>query len=249
MKNRFLLVVVGLLCFLLFTLVKLPASIVYQLAGQDIQGFEMRNIEGSVWSGQAGSLRLLGQEFQQAHWTLNPAALLLGNMSLNIEVKDREYPVKGKVIMGFNGDMEAQDLKGTLPASLLNQIPVLAFIQVSGNMIVDLDSLLYTDKELQDAQGKLMLEQGFLQQPVQTELGNIRMNLETRPEGIKVKIKDQQAPIGIDGDLLLNPGHKFSFKALFKPTVKADNFIISMLKNAGKLHPDGSMTVQYEGAY
>ncbi len=249
MKNRILLLSIGLLCFLLFMMVKLPASIVYQLAGLEKQGVQMRQLSGSAWSGQAGSIKMLGQTFQNVHWTLNPLTLLLGEMALNVDIKDVEYPLKGDINLAFNGDIEAQELTGKLPAALLNQIPMLAFIQLSGNLSIDMKSLSYIDKELQEAQGKILLAQGFLQQPVQTELGNIKMNLDTRPGEITVEIKDQQAPIGIDGLLRLNPGHKFSFKALFSPTVKADNFIISMLKNAGKLHSDGSMTIQYEGVY
>lgn len=249
MKNRLLLISIGLSCFLLFMVVKLPASIAYELAGKRIQGLEMQQLSGTAWSGQAGSIKVLGHSFRSLHWTLNPLALLVGDVALDVDIRDVDYPLKGDINLAYNGDFQAQGLKGRLPADLLNQIPVLAFIRLSGNMIIDMQSISYLQKELQQAQGNIMLEQGYLQQPVQTELGTIKMNLDTRPGVITVNIKDEQAPIGIDGQLLLNPGHKFSFKALFSPTVKADNVIISMLKNAGKLHSDGSMTIQYEGVY
>ena len=249
MKTRTTLILVGLLSFVLFLLINFPASIAYQFSKNSLKGVDMYDLQGTLWSGHAESMRINKQSFQDINWELRPLSLLKAMVSLDIQVKDKQYPLKGRLAMAVNGDIEAYELKGTLPASMLQQVPSLAFISLDGEVLIDMKTLVMNEKEIKSAEGEILLAQTSLKQPVKADIGNIRMNLSNEKDNVLIKIKDQEAPIGIDGTLLLKPENKFSFNAVFKPTVKANNFLVGMLKNITRTQPDGSMISKYEGAY
>lgn len=249
MKTRTILILLGLFSFLLFMIINFPASIAYQLSKNSIKGVEIYDLQGTVWSGRASSMRVNKQTFQDINWELRPLSLLKAMVSLDINVKDNQYPLKGRLAFAINGDLEANAIKGTLPAKMLQQVPPLSLVSLDGEVLIDMKTLVMNEKELKSAEGEILLAQTSLLQPVQAELGNIRMNLSNENDSVLIKIKDQQAPIGIDGTLIVKPEHKFSFNAVFKPTAKANNFLVGMLKNITRTKPDGSMVSKYEGVY
>ncbi len=249
MRTRSILILTGVLVFLLFLLVKLPASIAYPLIKNSINGPDMYGLEGTIWSGRAASLKTMEHTFRDARWEFHPLALLGGDIDMDIDIRDRQYPLKAAVSAGLNGDLEAQQLQGTLPAAILQQFPALALIRLSGELQLNIKHMLLVDNEARIADGEILLSQAHLQQPLQTKIGNILLNLSHQDNQVLVKIKDQQAPIGIDGMLTLQPGHKYNFRAKLKPGTNADNLLLTMLKNISRIEPDGTMNIQYQGVY
>lgn len=249
MKSRITLILLGLLSFLLFLIINFPASIAYQLSKNNLQGVEMYELTGTVWSGHADSLKFNKKIFHDINWELHPLSLLKAVVSLDLDINDHQYPIKGQLAFAINGDLEANDLTGTVPTDMLQQVPSLSLVSLKGELMINIKTLVVNDDELKSAEGEIRLAQTTLLQPVQAELGNILIKLSNQEEGVLIKIKDQQAPIGIDGTLLLQPERKFNFSAVFRPTVKADNFLVGMLKNISRVKPDGSMVSKYEGSY
>jgi hypothetical protein len=250
MKTRSALILTGLLIYLLFLLVKLPASVAYPLVKNSINGPEMVGIKGTLWSGQATSMQVMNHSFQDVYWEFHPLALLVGSMDMDIDIRDSQYPFKADISTGIiSGDLEAQQVHGKLPAGILQQFPALALISLSGELHINIKRLLLVDNEPRAADGEILLSQAYLQQPLQTKIGNILLNMTDKDDQVQVKIKDQQAPIAIDGILELQAGHKYSFSAKLKPGANADNSLISMLRNVSRIDPDGTMNIQYKGVY
>lgn len=249
MKQTTLLVSVGLLFLILFLIIKLPASVAYYFIKDNIAGLQLTNIEGTVWDGRAGIVAYQEHKFTNVHWQLSASALIIGRTVLEIKSRDPRYPLKASIARRGEGNLSIQQLTGTVPASLLNTIPALAWMRISGDVILDIDSLELADHQLNEAEGKLLIEQGQLIQPVKTSLGTISVNMTTESERIVVKLNDQQAPIGIDARLILLPSRKLQFNGKFMPTNLADNFLVSLLKNTGQLQADGTITINYQGNY
>jgi hypothetical protein len=249
MKTRSALILTGLLVFLLFLLVKLPASVAYPLVKNSINGPEMVGLKGTLWSAEATSMQFMNHTFHDVHWELHPLALVVGSVDMDIDIRDQQYPLKAAVSKGIGGDLEAQQVQGTLPADILQQFPALALIRLSGELQINIKRLLLVDNEPRAADGEVLLSQAYLQQPVQTKIGTILLNMSHKDNQVQIVIKDQQAPIAIDGVLRLQAGHKYNFTAKLKPGASADNFLLSMLKNISRIEPDGTMNIQYQGVY
>jgi len=130
MKTRSTLLLTGLLVFLLFLLIKLPASVAYPLIQGAVNGPEMLGIKGTLWSGQAASIQYMNHTFQDARWEFHPLALLTGSIDMDIDIRDQQYPLKATLSAALNGDLEARQARGTLPAELLQQFPALALIRL-----------------------------------------------------------------------------------------------------------------------
>jgi general secretion pathway protein N len=249
MKQTPLLIAVGLLFLILFLVIKLPASVAYYFAKDHLTGLQMTNLAGTVWDGRASRAVYHGQAFSNVQWQLSASALLIGKTALTISSNDPRYPLDGDVSRSGEGDLSIHKLTGTMPASLINTIPALAWMKISGDVILNIDSIEMVDHQLKRANGKILIEQGQLIQPVKTLLGTIAVDMTTEGEQIKILLKDQQAPIGIDGQLLLTPPRQMQFNGKFIPTTRADNFLVSLLKNTGQLQSDGKIVINYQGKY
>ena len=245
-----MLILTGLLIFLLFLLVKLPASVAYPLVKNSINGPDMVGLKGTLWSGQAAGMQVMNQSFQNVYWEFHPLALLAGSVNMDIDIRDPQYPLKADISTGIvSGELEAEQVKGKLPAGILQQLPALALVSLSGELHINIKRLLLVDNEPRAADGEILLSQVYLQQPLQTKIGSIQLTMSDQDNQLQVKIKDQQAPIAIDGTLKLQAGHKYSFSAKLNPGANADNTLVSMLRNVSRIEADGTMNIQYQGVY
>jgi len=248
-SNRFPLIMIGVISFTIAAIAMMPARVAYRIFSPAKSNIQLHQIKGTIWSGQANRLYAMKHSFSNIQWQLQPLDLLLGAMTLDLQINDSNYPLKGTISRGFGGTLQANNLKATLPASLIQQAPYASFLGLSGTLRLDIPKLAANEDELKSVEGNVRLINGQISAPLQGNIGNLNFQLSTNQNGVLIKITDQQAPIGINGTVRLKPQKKFNFNASFTPRANADAFLVTMLKNAGQPQTDGSLLIKYDGRY
>ena len=249
MKSRTRLILLGVTGFAVSLVSLLPASIAIQMAGVNSKDVQLIKPSGTIWNGEAQSLLMMRQEFNSVEWQVNPLSLLGGSGNVDVRSNDDDYPLTGNISLGMNGDVDAENLRGILPASMLGQFRAMALVSLDGKLGIKIKDLLIENQAISSVNGEIVLNQGRLTAPVNTALGDIKLVLSEQKGNVRVDIKDQGAPIGIEGTLILRPGNKMSFNALLSPGANADQFLMTMLKNVATPQSDGRLKVQYDGVY
>lgn len=66
-------------------------------------GFTARQVAGTIWNGRVGELHLRSQPLGTVDVSLDPAALLLGNISMRFDRRDNpDGPLQGRLVAGIS---------------------------------------------------------------------------------------------------------------------------------------------------
>jgi len=248
MSKRLIILLSGI-CFLGGLVVLMPANVVWQLVKSNMPGIHLHQVQGTIWSGRATTLTGLGQTFNNLNWKIYPAQLFMAKLKIDLDIKDRAHPLKAHIHMDFDNNIRINNMKGKLPARMLQQIPAARIVNLEGLFNFEMRQLEIDKKGVQKADGIVLLEKATLSQPIKGYLGNLRFIITSKKELIHVKIDDVNAPIKIAGNLNLLKDHRFNFNALLNPTPAADDFLVSLLRNAARQQTDGRYAIQYNGVY
>ena len=158
------LLLVGLAGYFVFLLVRLPAAWVVQRAVSVLppKTIELSETKGTVWSGSTTlKVEVLNNELLDVVWTIQPASLVLGTVSLNVRLIGAGTNLAGHVDLGF-GELSVTQLSGTLSSDLINAGLNSAGVKVASPLMLSRLGLSFDTNERQflAATGRMMLAKG-----------------------------------------------------------------------------------------
>ncbi len=209
----------GGLCYLLFAVVQLPATVAVRLLSP--QGATISGVSGSAWNGQASSITTKVTELtlNEVRWSLKPWKLLLLKASAEINAKVAGGAIRTQVdssLFGNNGT--ASDLRGVLKLEQIGQMLQLP-IALGGKAGLHFDELGWSDGALVSAQGEIQLAD-VSELVSGTPLGNFSMVFAPDNDSTRAVISDTDASFKLNGTLMLNPDRTFALNANIEPTNK-----------------------------
>lgn len=128
----------GLLSFLLFMLITLPAywaDWLLQRAGQDM--VRIQDPAGTLWNG-AGNLvvRSLGQPVMQSKiaWSIQPLWLFTAKLGVRVTSRDSSTPLNATLRLGYR-HLSIRDVDATLPAGVISVVnPAVGLVAPTGRL-------------------------------------------------------------------------------------------------------------------
>ena len=104
-----------------------PLRLALGLSDLRSMGFSARQVEGTIWSGRIGDLRLRSQSLGTLDVALDPFALLIGNISMGFNrLGSPDGPLEGRLVAGFtrglvdtSGRIAVGDMFAPLPIAAL----------------------------------------------------------------------------------------------------------------------------------
>nr|WP_169741274.1 type II secretion system protein N [Andreprevotia chitinilytica] len=126
---------IGVIAFVLFLLLRLPASLV---TGFIPKPWQLGEVSGTVWHGRAAQFGTNGQLLlSNLRWDWQPSALLRGTLRWQVAMQHNQQPGQALVDMGIRG-AQVSDVHVTLPlAPLLALDKKLAPLQIGGDLNID----------------------------------------------------------------------------------------------------------------
>ncbi len=117
MRQGAVLAVVAAAAFLAVGIATLPASLVVSHLPPDLK---VEGVSGTVWNGGADVLKLRGVPLGAFNWSVEPAALLAGELAFHIDVARPDGFVRGRVAATAGGALLGSDLELELPITVLH---------------------------------------------------------------------------------------------------------------------------------
>lgn len=244
------LLAVGVFTYFIFLISHFPASVLYSWFWKNSNPVQLVNLQGSIWSGTAAQMRTSGgMDLQQIEWHLSPWKLLLGRISVNVQIKDSRYPGHGELNVGLNQSIRLHNAVGKIPASLLNNIRGLEFLKLEGTLEYDLRDVQIDAGEIRSATGEVQLQQAKLKTPVATEIGDVQFDIQTKKSNVEIVFRDLKSSFRINGKVVLLPERRFDYSATLIPTPASDPAIVSMLRNVAVPGKGQTLQFAYNGVY
>jgi len=251
-KNRQL-VYVGLISFLIFLVVTLPASFLtrYILPSVDTAGVvKLKSVHGSLWVGQANNARIGKFYLGMLKWDLSSLSLLFGNINLDIDFKSDIASGAGDLSLGFGGTASANDVQLKFPAEMLQPFFSGFPISISGELRGSLNEINYTPFEMIQADGRIVWQGAALRAPQNIELGDFLIVMSPQNLGTKIKITDEnQGPVKTELNIKITGKGDYTLNGWMQARDQTQQHITEALRFIGaRADSTGRYWVSYNGS-
>lgn len=257
--------VLALLAYAVMLLLTFPAERAYNTLQQGepsgqaaIPGLILSRFHGSAWCGSAEQGTIHGQQVAAVSWQVRPWTLLFGGVGLSWQLNtpataagsgQESGIVRGESLWNLDGSLEIPALEARLPVNQLAEALGMASLRPVGVMAIDLDHLSLLGTELKSINGTIVWQQAGIELMKPLQLGDLRLSLETRTDGILGIISDGGGPLALEGTLQLQPDGRYQFKATAQARGNDDNArqLSAYLNSLGPRGPDGKIRITRTG--
>ncbi len=238
------------ICYLLFLVWTLPASLVWNFAAPRLGPAAARlsptGLEGSWTDGRCASLRSGPLLVNDLHWTFRPLGLLAGRLTLNLTANlTGGEPLRATLAVS-PGRLRLQNLRGQASAATLGE----AFfpgLGLTGNLNVKGVGLLIDHGRLAAANGDLEWEKSGVAFPQKVTLGDLVLHLTTDNAKIVASLKDQKGPLQINCLANLKPDGKYDVTGDLQPRGQLTPELSSLVSLLGRPGAGGRVHLSRTG--
>lgn len=250
-RNR-ILVLAGVLVFVVVLVTTAPA----RLAAPALQaaGASARGLDGTLWSGQARSLTLMGLRLDQPSWRLQPLRLLRGEVAASTEAVLPGGFVRGEVFWQAGGMAGARGLEGAAPLAWL--VPGTASLAGNSQLSLRVTSLEIKDGWIRTAVGTLDLGQVTLPLPTlrgKLPPGGYSVSFDARDldgqQPVVGVLRDLGGPLEVTGQLQLRPPRDYELAGQVKPRPDTPADLTGALRTLGPRTPEGGYGFSLAGSF
>ena len=239
----------GLLAFLLFLLLLAPAGLVVGLLDERLPGLNAQAMDGTVIEGSAWGLSWRDTSIKRLNWNWRPFALLGGWLEFRLDTDDPDAKLMGNVAIRWDRRLRFRDFSGRLPLAKLSELAGQSTPPLRGVVEFDLRELSLNAASLpQSAAGVVHLVnlRAMLGQPL--NLGDFLVQLSpATPEGIQGMIRDNNAPLELEGILNVSPDRRYRFSGSAAVRDAGNQALRQMLNLLGPSGGDGRWKLDFSG--
>lgn len=249
----FKLILVGIISFMLMLLATLPISFVLPYLPKNIP-IQLSQASGTIWQGQASSMRYQNIELGQLNWDIHPLSLFLGQLSSHINLKGDQITLDSQAVLHWDKTLQLSQTQAEIEASFLQHFKKIP-AQLAGTFNLDLDSVVVKIPSKQAnakpplplIQGKIEWRKAQLVSPLDMPLGAYRLILKTRDQTQLGQLNSLDAPIDLDTKLQLDQKYNYQIKGKIKANKEANLLLKSGIASLGQAKADGYIPIDQKG--
>jgi general secretion pathway protein N len=245
MKKLWQLLLLGIVVYLAFALVTLPANVL--LSRLASSGVRAAGVEGTVWRGSAQVLQINTANLGAVTWDLHALALFTARLKADVKVT-RSDGFAQSVVTVSTSNVSFEQLSAALP---LGAVPAGAIPGGwTGNMNAKLDRLMLSNGWPVDAQGTLEIIDvtGPARRPV--NMGSYQVVFAAaspNPEALTGALTDAGGPLQITGTLQLKPDRSYLIEGLIATRPDAPPDVVNTLQYLGAPDAQGRRPFSLSG--
>lgn len=249
MKKTLKLVAFGLLAYLVFLLVTLPAGQVYQYVGAQLPpSVKLYGIGGTVWSGKAELVTLGSQQYRNARWRFQPGALLSGQALFDVDFDNGQSLLKGRIGLDIFGNVVAEELIVQQELIDLQALMQVSPVTLGGKISGRIASLKMRRNGISDANADFTLRDVAFLLPRRTEWGNFKIDIKTDDANTVAKVRDEGGPLLAEGLVTLNDANEYDVTLAVEADDSASADLVRGLEFFGQPGTDGKIRLKYRGS-
>ena len=236
----------GLLIYLLFLIISLPANFVWSLAPQQLKrDVIVSNLQGSAWSASADSVIVNNFELGKANWTLNPLLLFIGKLGGHITVRNAMGQAQSGFAVLSDQLVELTDLTGEFNAAMLDQ----AFrpFTFAGVIKSELSTLELKRKAKLTTTGTLQWNNASITGVQEVPLGNVLFKATPESKGTRLQVTNEGGVIAISGDIRVAGNGRYNLNLLLANRDPRRTDINTILSVLGRLDAKGRVRFNQQG--
>ena len=240
------LIAYGLLIYLLFLVINLPASMAWSMAPEDVKRtVSISNMQGSAWSARADNIVIKGFELGKADWTVNPLALVLGQLGGKLNVRHALGQMETGYNLSADQTIELSNVNGEFSAAILDAA-IVPFM-LAGSIHSQLESVQIQGRSLLTATGELQWRDASITGVADVSLGNITFKASPEAKGTKLQVSNEGGVIAISGDIRVTGNGRYRLNLLLSSRDNRNTDLKNMLAVLGRADAQGRVRFNQAG--
>ncbi len=208
----------AVILYIIFLIATLPASIGFTLVKNNSQlnrQLQFSSVTGTVWSGSASSVHISGINIGQLDWNLKLLPLLLGELSIYLNIKNSAASASnmsgsGTVSISFFGNINVEDFTAAFPIDSLAPLMYGLPARLSGDVNMHIDALSLTKGNRFNLKSRIVVSKAVLVSPQRIEYGDILIQATPQLYGSQFVLTDQGGPLILDGNIKIKGNGLYS---------------------------------------
>ncbi len=248
MKKRYYLIT-AVVAYLVFSIAGLPANTVYNFLGDKIPHLKMYNVSGTLWNGNAKKMAFKSKHsIENVNWSFSGWRLFTGAASFNINGLYNKRPIQSLVGIDLSGKLFARSLTTSLDAKTVGELAQLPFAELSGTILVNLDSLSWKQGNVPQASGELNWENATITAAESVNLGKVNILLaDTDTLPLTASLSNAGGQLSLEGNAQLTDEAEYEYKVKLTPTKDASSNLKNSLPLFATKQTDGSFLSSDKG--
>lgn len=239
----------GVVAFLIFLTVGLPASYLTPWLMRHVPGLQLDGVSGSLFSGRAESARLDAADLGAVDWSFDWLAPFTATLGYRLHIHDADRDLSARLDAGLGG-LHVHGLKGRVSVASLDRWLPLPSHSLNGMLVLDLSQLQLKDGRLQSAAGQVELDDGVMTWPSPYTLGSFRMELAPADgSGTAAEIHELASPLHLDAKLTLGTDGHYRLAGTLAARDPADAGTRKLLAELGSPDSTGQYPFDFKGQW
>ena len=240
------LIAYGVILYLLFLIISLPANVVWSLAPQQLKrGVIVSNLQGSAWSARADSIIVNGIELGKTSWTLNPLLFFIGKLGGHITVRNAMGEAQSGFTIQTDQLVELSNLTAEFNAAMLD--PAIRPFTLTGVLESELNTLQLQQKVQLTATGILRWNNASITGVQEVALGNVLLNASPEAKGTRLQVSNEGGLIAISGDIRVAGNGRYTVNLLLSNRDNRRTDINTILSVLGRADAQGRVRFNQQG--
>ena len=249
-KRRWRLLLAALAVYLVFLIVKIPASLAVQFIEADdnlAAMLQLQGVDGTIWNGHADTARVNKLTLNNLTWDLNVLPMLLGQLDVDVRFGIDKGHGRANVALGFGGDVELSDVQARVPAQAL--MPLLYGFPVAlvGEFSANLNNVEIQQGQRFAADGRLVWHGAGVSAPQALGFGDLALKLEPDGEGSKGVVSDGGGPLSVEGTFTVQPNGQYQMNLRLASRETGNTPLKAALGFLGRPDSQGKVTFRKGG--
>ena len=237
------LITIAVVTLLITIVATFPARVAYRLAG--VPGVAMSGISGTAWNGTAREASINGSYLRNLSWQFRPVRLFSGELAYEIGAEPVSGFIDAEVAAALGGSLALRELRGSLPASLLQ--PALQVPGLQGVVNLDFERLELQDGIPVAANGVLQVSNLVVPLVNRDSLGGYKADFATQNNGIVASVEDTDGVVDMAASLHLRPDRSYEFTGLVIAKPNAPDALRRQMRFLGPANARGQHELRLEG--
>ena len=238
----------GLLTFLLFLLLLAPAGLVVDLLDERLPDLDVQAVDGTAIKGSAWGVNWRDTPVRRLNWDWQPFALLGGWLEFKLDVDDPEAKLIGNAAIGWGNRLRFRDFSGRLLLVKLSALAGQPKSPLQGVVEFSLRELsLNADGLPQSAYGVVYLLNLRAMLGQELNFGDFVVQLSPAAAGIQGTVKDNNAPLELEGTLSVSPDGRYRFSGSAAVRDTGNQALRQALNLLGPPGGDGRWKLDFSG--
>lgn len=201
--------------FLVFVIALAPASLLASFINQQEQ-VSASGLEGNIWNGEIAQLNVQNYQFNNINYSINPLALLLANLSLQLDITSGDFEGVSDLVLtrDYNNSFTLENANLTVEASQLEDKLPLSGVSLNGLITTTDLNLEVKDRKPDNVSGIVSWKNAALSSSRnQWDLGNFVLDIDTDTSKKEITGQLRKVPnkLKLEGKFTLSENGTFEF--------------------------------------